>query len=415
MKLKKRRFLINLCSAVLAVSLVCPLSVKATPQDTTAQTQETTASDGWPTAPEILSPSGFLLEDTTKAVLYEKAGDEIRNPGSTVKIMTMLLALENSALTDQVTFTQTGISAAAGGAVNIGARNGEVLTMEQCLYAIMLVSANDVCMQVAEHVGGSVEAFIEKMNSRAAELGCTNTIFTNPTGMPDANQKSTAHDLALILSAALKNTDFVTISQALEYTIPSTNLTAAPRTLKNTFPLTAADSPALYEGILTGKTGYTQISGSTLVTAAERNGTRLISVVLMGANSQQTASDAVTLLDYGFNQFQRIPFSEPELTISGGFAILPNGVTLNQIASSDTVTAEGISQEYYYQNRKVGHGLIQADAIEEEEDAPDAKANEAYLKTLSQDKSMIPYYVIAGVGIALLALLGFLLGKVLKS
>lgn len=414
MKPKKHKLLIHLLSLGMIVSLVCPLSIKATAQEAPS-TQETAGpeenADNWPPAPDINSASGFLLEDSTNSVLYEKAGDEIRYPGSAVKIMTMLLALENSQLTDEVTFTQTGVAAAANGAASIASREGEVLTMEQCLYAIMLASANDACVQVAEHISGSVDAFVEKMNSRAAELGCTNTVFTNPTGLPDENQHSTARDLALILQAAIQNAEFSAISNAAEYTIPATDFTAA-RALKNNFPLSAAGSATLYDGVLSGKAGYTQASGSTLVTAAERNGTKLICVVLMGADGQ-TSTDAISLLDYGFQNFQRVQYSDPALTLEGGYAILPNGVTLDKVQIQETAQDKGIYQEYYYGSRLIGHALVEAD--EEEDSATPAVDNEEYLKTLSQEKSMVPYAVIAGTGIVLLALLGFLLRKVLKA
>lgn len=414
MKPKKHKLLIHLLSLGMIVSLVCPLSIKATAPEAadspeTAGQEET--ADLWPATPEISSASGILLEDSTNSVLFEKGGDEIRYPGSAVKIMTMLLALENSQLTDEVTFTQTGVAAAADGAASIASREGEVLTMEQCLYAIMLASANDVCVQVAEHISGSVDAFVEKMNSRAAELGCTNTVFTNPTGLPDENQHSTARDLALILQAAIQNAEFSTIGSAAEYTIPATDFTAA-RALKNNFPLSAAGSATLYDGILTGKAGYTQASGSTLVTAAERNGTKLICVVLMGADGQ-TSTDAISLLDYGFQNFQRVQYSDPAMTLEGGYAILPNGVTLDAVQTQETEQDKGIYQEYYYGSRLIGHALVEAD--EEEHSTTPAVDNEDYLKTLSQEKSMVPYAVIAGTGIVLLALLGFLLRKVLKA
>ena len=89
--------------------------------------------------------------------------------------------------------------------------------MEQCLYAIMLVSANDIALQVAEHLAGSVEGFVQMMNQRAAELGCTNTVFTNPTGLSDENQHTTAHDMALIMQAAMENETFRTIAGAFLY------------------------------------------------------------------------------------------------------------------------------------------------------------------------------------------------------
>lgn len=110
--------------------------------------------------------------------------------------MTTLIALENSSLADTVTMTQTGTAASGNGSVSLNAQVGETFTMEQCLYAIMLGSANDISTQIAEQVGGSVENFVTMMNQKAKDLGCTNTNFTNPTGLPDEKQTSTAYDLA---------------------------------------------------------------------------------------------------------------------------------------------------------------------------------------------------------------------------
>lgn len=108
--------------------------------------------------------------------------------------------------------------------------------MEQCLYAIMLASANDIALQVAEQIGGSVDAFVQKMNDRAQELGCTNTVFTNPTGLPDDNQHTTAHDLALIMQAAISNDSFRTISEPLPIPYRPPMFPAVPETSPVPFP-----------------------------------------------------------------------------------------------------------------------------------------------------------------------------------
>ena len=173
----------------------------------------------------------MILEDSTGTTLYAKNMDEVLYPGSTVKIMTCLLALENSNLTDEVTMTATGVSGVTDGGANISAQLDEVFTMEQCLYAIMVASANDIALQVAEHIGGSVENFVAMMNTRAAQLGCTNTVFTNPTGLPDENQHTTAHDMALIMKAATENPSFSPIASANTYTIPATNVSGGARSL----------------------------------------------------------------------------------------------------------------------------------------------------------------------------------------
>ena len=111
--------------------------------------------------------------------------DQPLYPSSAVKIMTCLVALENSSLDEQITMTETGVAEVTDGSANISSQLGEVFTMEQCLYAIMVGSANDIALQVAEHVSGSVEAFVQKMNEKAKEVGCKDTVFTNPTGLPD--------------------------------------------------------------------------------------------------------------------------------------------------------------------------------------------------------------------------------------
>ena len=177
----------------------------AQPQTADPSVVTTNGIDGWPQASDISSTAAIVMETSTNTVLYSKNADQALYPASAVKVMTCLVALENSSLDDQVTMTATGVSGVTDGGANISSQLDEVFTMEQCLYAIMVASANDIALQVAEHVGGSVDAFVQTMNARAQELGCTNTVFTNPTGLPDENQHTTAHDMALIMEAAMAN------------------------------------------------------------------------------------------------------------------------------------------------------------------------------------------------------------------
>ena len=190
---------LGLCVST-AVSQIPVSATEETTADTSAQVQTadpsivtTNGIAGWPQATDISSTAAVVMETSTNTVLYSKNADQALYPASAVKIMTCLLALENSSLDDQVTMTATGVSGVTDGGVNISAQLDEVFTMEQCLYAIMVASANDIALQVAEHISGSVDAFVAAMNARAQELGCTNTVFTNPTGLPDENQHITAH------------------------------------------------------------------------------------------------------------------------------------------------------------------------------------------------------------------------------
>ena len=131
---------------------------------------------GWPQGPDIYGETAVLMDADTGTILYNKGMDELRYPASTTKLMTLLVALENSSLDEQVTFTETCLADQTPDSGNIGMQVGEVLSLEQCLLVMIIQSANDVATQVAEHVGGSVDAFCEMMNQKAAQLGCTTMI-----------------------------------------------------------------------------------------------------------------------------------------------------------------------------------------------------------------------------------------------
>ena len=170
---------LGLCVST-AVSQIPVSATEETAADTSAQVQAadpsivtTNGIAGWPQATDISSTAAVVMETSTNTVLYSKNADQALYPASAVKIMTCLLVLENSSLDDQVTMTATGVSGVTDGGANISAQLDEVFTMEQCLYAIMVASANDIALQVAEHISGSVDAFVAAMNARAQELGCT--------------------------------------------------------------------------------------------------------------------------------------------------------------------------------------------------------------------------------------------------
>ena len=252
--MKKSRITTALLAIGISASMVFQTPVFATEETAVAVSSGVTTNgiSGWPQGPEITSASAVIMEDTSDTILYAKDMDTTLSPAGAVKIMTCLLALENSQLDDQVTMTETGVSGVTDGGAHISSQLGEVFTMEQCLYALMLASANDIALQVAEQIGGSVDAFVQKMNDRAKELGCTNTVFTNPTGLPDDNQHTTAHDLALIMQAAIRNDSFRTISGATSYTIPATNVSGGTRNLTSSFTMTDPASASYYEGCIGG-------------------------------------------------------------------------------------------------------------------------------------------------------------------
>ena len=414
---RKRTVFSLLLSAGLSASLILgsPAFAEEAATDTAASSITTNQISGWPQGPEITSEAAVILEDSTGTTLYAKNMDEVLYPGSTVKIMTCLLALENSNLTDEVTMTATGVSGVTDGGANISAQLDEVFTMEQCLYAIMVASANDIALQVAEHVGGSVENFVAMMNTRAAQLGCTNTVFTNPTGLPDENQHTTAHDMALIMKAATENPSFSPIASANTYTIPATNVSGGARSLTSKFTMTNNSSDAYYQGCLGGKEGFTEASQSTRVCSAQRNDVTLICVILKGA-SGQTDDEAITLLDYGFSNFQLLTLGQDDFSLmSGGQVIVPAGASADSLTIQDTPAGDQVNRTYFYSGVQVGTAVMEPEQEQDTSLYTNGQANMEAAKAYSQSTSYMPYAVIGGVAFLILLLLFIKMIKIIKS
>jgi serine-type D-Ala-D-Ala carboxypeptidase (penicillin-binding protein 5/6) len=224
-------------------------------------------------------------------VLYEKGGAIRRPIASTTKIMTALLVLSSTGMRDLVTVSP--LAAAQGGA-SLGLASGERIRVRDLMYALMLQSANDAAVALAEHVAGSVEAFVNRMNRRARAMGLRDTRFRSPNGLDDRGY-STARDLAQITAGALRNPDLARIARTKHHEMPSPDGTT--RRLQNRNALLW-----LYPGTFGVKSGFTSAAGSCLVAAAERDDLRLASVVL-GAPAE-AFSDAATLLDWGFTTFE---------------------------------------------------------------------------------------------------------------
>ncbi len=421
--MRLRKISTGLFALGLSFSLLFQTPVRAAEEAGDDAKAQNTAADittnsipGWPQGADITSTAAVIMEDSTNTILYAKNMDQPLYPGSAVKIMTTLLALENSNLSDQVTMTQTGVSGVTDGGANISAQLDEVFTMEQCLYAIMVASANDIALQVAEHIGGSVDAFVEKMNSRAKELGCTNTVFTNPTGLPDENQHITAHDMALIMKAAISNESFRLIASAPSYTIPATNVSGGERALTSNFSMIAPGNAAYYQGCIGGKEGFTDASGSTIVSAAQRNDMTLIAIVLQGAQGQ-TAAEAVSLLDYGFQNFQMLNLGDNDFNVvSGGTVIAPAGVSKDDITSEDTPTEDGnLKRTYLYGGNAIGTATAMVSQEQDDTMIVRGEKNMTAARNFSANKTYVPYYVIGAVGIVLLILLILWILRIAKA
>lgn len=251
----------------------------------------------YPAAADELQLNGkaaILIDSRSGQVLYEKNSRMRMFPASTTKIMTALVALQHGKLTDIVT---SGADAARTGGTSVYLKAGEQLSLEDMLYALLLNSANDAAVAIADHIAGSVPKFVALMNQEAEQIGARDTHFANPDGLPNANHYTTAYDMALIARKAMENQDF--------RRIVGTETKQINRADNNSLKLLQNHNKLLerYAGANGIKTGYTLEAGECIVASAERNGRSLI-VVDFNSQGVDMWSDAESLLDYGFNQFQ---------------------------------------------------------------------------------------------------------------
>ncbi|MCQ2519394.1 MAG: D-alanyl-D-alanine carboxypeptidase, partial [Lachnospiraceae bacterium] len=236
--------------------------------------------ENWPEGPAIGSASAILMDAESGIILYEKNIHDEMYPASTTKLMTCLLAMEKEGvkLSDMVPFSYEAVYTVPYDGSNMGMDAGESMTLEDCLYGILVLSANEVSNAVGEYVSGDAESFVELMNKRAKELGCLNTHFNNAHGYTDENHYTSAYDLALIAREFFKNELLAKISRTKRYHWYPTDTQPDDIDLpsKNYF-LTGAYN---YNGFIGSKTGFTDESRQVLVSCAERNGMKLICVVM---------------------------------------------------------------------------------------------------------------------------------------
>lgn len=265
--------------------------------------------ENWPQGPLIGAESAILMDAATGTVLYEKNVHEELYPASTTKILTALLAIENISLDEKITFSQEAVFSIERGSSNMGMDMGEQITMEQALYGLLVQSANEVGNALAEHVAGTTAEFAAMMNQKASELGCLNSNFVNPHGLQDENHYTTSYDLALIAKSFFSNELLSKISGTYSYDFNATSSQPDTFTIhsKNKF----LNGECSYDFFVGGKTGFTSDSRQTLVSCAEKNGMKLICVV-MKEESPLQFTDTIELFDYGFDNFQKINVSQNE-------------------------------------------------------------------------------------------------------
>ena len=252
--------------------------------------------------PNLYSEGIYLMDATTGKVLYEKNADVQYMPASTTKIMTAIIALENCKLTDEVTIGENPPKADGS---SIGIEQGEVYTIEELLYGLLLESGNDCAEAIADHIAGSNEAFAKIMNEKAKELGATNTNFKNPSGLTEDGHLTTAHDLALIMRYASQNPDFVRIAQTPSYFYanhPYSN--GSEKWATNHNPLLKENSPYKYQYAYCGKTGYTTAANHSYAATAIKYQQEIVGAFLNATDKDGLYTSVGQLFDWGFENFK---------------------------------------------------------------------------------------------------------------
>lgn len=336
----------------------------------------------WPGGPVVGAESAILIEAESGTILYAKNIHQKQYPASTTKILTTLIATEQCALDEMVSFSHDAVFDTPRDSNHIAIDEGEAITMEQCLNAILIRSANEVSFAVAEHiVDGSWHDFAEIMNKRAAELGCVDSNFVNPNGLPDENHYTSAYDLAMIGRAFFANEMLcqITLTRRLEI-LPSD--TQPDYIIENNSMQIIPGGQYAYPYLVGCKTGYTNTARSCLVSCAERDGMKLICVVLHDEAPYQY-EDTISLFEYGFSNFSKVNVSqaetkydidniglfyggndlfgssEPILSLNkNDCVILPRTVSLDQVDSSISYDAANENQAavitYTYHGVNVG-------------------------------------------------------------
>ncbi|MDO4268335.1 MAG: D-alanyl-D-alanine carboxypeptidase family protein [Eubacteriales bacterium] len=361
------------------------------------------AKPDWPSDTGIQAEAGIVMDVDSGAILFGQNIHVPYPPASITKILTALVVIENCQLDEMVEFTENACyNVEADSGNKLGSSVGDILSVEDCLYGLLLVSSNQAANALAEHTAGSISAFVDMMNQKLAELGCTESHFDNPSGLNGDTQYVSAHDMALIAQAAYQNEELLTISSAVSHQLAPTANYPGGLTITQEHRLLKPSDEFYYASAKAGKTGYLLAAGNTLVTYAEEDGRKLVSVILKGQPRQYFA-DTTELLSFGFRSFQNLEiagqetryvtgdevletergsFKASDLAVEPGRAItLPHGAVFSDAdLSLDALPASAPERAaalmtYSYNDRVVGTAYLMVKdgvALPEAEDNPAA-------------------------------------------
>ncbi len=378
--------------------------------------------ENWPKGPSIYSESGIVMDMDSGAILYAKNIDDKHYPASITKVLTALVALENTQMTDTVTFAWEDISFLEYGDAHIAMKEGEEISMEEAMYGMLLASANEVSHAIGRNTAGGYDNFINMMNEKSAELGCTNSHWVNTYGLHDKKHYTSARDMALIGAAAFEYEEFRTITNTYQYVIGKTNLTKQKRYVHQNHKMIRDWDSRYYEYCVGGKTGYTDQALTTLITFATKGNRNFVAVTLRTHGGGNNAyADTKKILNYAFKNFDKTVVDESNIgnekvasVEENSYVMLPEGITLEDCEKTFNAPTElgdvnGIVS-YSYQGQPVGdvevkitnayyneiHGIVEV--------KPEKETN-----TVQKNKTKgISPIVFVVIGIALLLFIAFL-------
>lgn len=373
---------------------------------------ETNELTDWPQAVGTYGDAAIVMDAESGAVLYAKNIKKQEYPASITKLLTALLAYEYDVMDMDVEITREAQECLGQGYASIGLKEGNVISMEQAMYAMLLASSNDVAYAIGETIaksqGQDYDWFIQRMNQRCKELGGVNSSFINTNGVFDEEHYTCAFDMAVISRALFDYPQFFEICQTQQYVIPA-SATTEEHVFQQKHDMLVLGDKNYDERVIGGKTGYTTEAQNTLVTMAESNGRKLICVALY-TYPGYIYTDTEALLDYGFDNFTNVALSgQEELSVytdfpTDGVVTLPNGITLEDMEFKTFIngTTGKTIVNYLYEDMQLASYEVEAVSASTE----DAKESESAGKEgKSIFGTIVKVFVIVLVAIGLLILL----------
>lgn len=369
------------------------------------------------TPPEINAQGSALIDASTGQVLFGKNENSTFEPASTTKVMTALIALEKCNLDDEVTVQEDYTKV---GGTGIGLLKGDVLTVRDLLLGLLMESGNDCANALADHISGNVDEFAKLMNAKAKELGALNTNFKNPSGMPDPEHVTTAHDLALFLRAAITNKDYIEISKTPTYTITLKSDPSKTIIVNNKNYMINKNSKYYYQFAVCGKNGYTTKANQTYVACAEKDGHILIASFLDALDKDENFHDMQSVFNYGFDNFSLVHLYKkgdkisdykiddnltiPVLSSTDIDYDVPKGQE-NSVSTEVKIDDKDLSKESFNEGDSILNGTLYVNNKEYKKVELDAGVSREYNPALPS-KANAPIYLGAAAIVALIGALG---------